>query len=285
MKLKTLIFLFFLIASNAFSQTETYLDINRLETKKKDAKYLQVTEKIGTKYVIKEYLIQGNVLIKKMSLKSIKSQVKDGPYEAYYDNGNIREKGNYTKDKKTGIWEEYYEEGNIKSKYQIRNDTANYYHQYWNSNGDPILSNGNGILRWKDEKLERNLTMNFKDSLLYSGFFTFFNETDTIYYILKRRTEYKGGPEAFYAFVGNQMRGKYPAQARRMGIEGRVFVEFVVNPEWGLEHVKVIRGIGAGCDEVAMETLRKSEGNWIPGEHEGRKVKNIMVMPFVFKLN
>ncbi len=52
-----------------------------------------------------------------------------------------------------------------------------------------------------------------------------------------------GGYAAFYQYIAKNL--KYPAQARRMGIEGRVFVQFVVDPQGNITEVEAVRGISA----------------------------------------
>lgn len=90
-----------------------------------------------------------------------------------------------------------------------------------------------------------------------------------------------GGFEAFYNDIVKRM--KYPAQARRMQVEGRVFVEFVINRDGSITEVKVLKGIGAGCDEEAVRVLETSP-RWKPGKQRGVPVRQRMVLPITFKL-
>ena len=90
-----------------------------------------------------------------------------------------------------------------------------------------------------------------------------------------------GGYEAFYTYVAKNV--KYPAQAQRMGLEGRVFVQFVVDQSGKLTSIEVMRGIGAGCDEEAIRVLENAP-RWEPGKQRGRAVKVRMVLPITFKL-
>lgn len=90
-----------------------------------------------------------------------------------------------------------------------------------------------------------------------------------------------GGMGAFYEFVQKKM--KYPAQARRMGVEGKVFVEFVIEKDGTITDVKAIKGIGAGCDEEAVRVVQ-SGAKWKPGKQRGKPVRQRMVLPISFKL-
>lgn len=91
-----------------------------------------------------------------------------------------------------------------------------------------------------------------------------------------------GGFAAFYKEVANRM--KYPAQARRMQIEGKVFVEFVINRDGSITEVKVLKGIGGGCDEEAVRVLETSP-RWKPGKQRGLPVRQRMVLPIIFHLS
>jgi periplasmic protein TonB len=91
-----------------------------------------------------------------------------------------------------------------------------------------------------------------------------------------------GGLPAFYEYVLAKM--KYPAQARRMEIEGKVFVEFVVEKDGAITDVKAIKGIGAGCDEEAVRVVSESP-RWKPAKQRGRAVRQRMVLPITFRMN
>ena len=106
-------------------------------------------------------------------------------------------------------------------------------------------------------------------------------EVDEIFTIVEDQPSYPGGINEFYKFVANNMR--YPVQARRMGIAGRVFVQFVVDKDGSLNDIQVIKGIGAGCDEEAIRVIKKSK-KWSPGKQRGRAVKVRMIIPIIFRL-
>ncbi|MTI32246.1 TonB family protein [Xanthovirga aplysinae] len=107
-------------------------------------------------------------------------------------------------------------------------------------------------------------------------------KADEIFTIVENQPEYPGGMKAFYKYVSKTM--KYPAQARRMGIDGRVIVQFVVDTDGAITNVKVIRGRGAGLDEEAIRVLKNSK-KWKAGKQRGIPVKVRMTLPINFKLN
>jgi protein TonB len=76
---------------------------------------------------------------------------------------------------------------------------------------------------------------------------------------------------------------RYPAEARRKGVEGRVFIEFVINEDGSISNTKPLKGIGAGCDEEALRVVANSPA-WIPAKQDGKTVRQRMVVPIVFSL-
>lgn len=77
---------------------------------------------------------------------------------------------------------------------------------------------------------------------------------------------------------------KYPAEARRKGTQGKVFVSFTIDETGNLIDIKVEQGLGHGCDEATVEALKKADIKWTPGTKDGEKVKVRMFLPFTFKL-
>jgi TonB family protein len=92
----------------------------------------------------------------------------------------------------------------------------------------------------------------------------------------------QGGMDVFYQYVAQKL--KYPLQARRMGIEGKVFVEFIVEEDGSITDVRIKKGIGGGCDKEAMMVVQTSP-KWNPGKNKGVAVKQQIVLPITFKLD
>ena len=90
-----------------------------------------------------------------------------------------------------------------------------------------------------------------------------------------------GGMKQFYEYVQSNL--KYPAEAKKIGIEGKVFVQFVVAQDGSLIDVKAVKGIGGGCDEEAVRVIRESLP-WNAGSQRGEKVNVRMILPITFKL-
>jgi protein TonB len=90
------------------------------------------------------------------------------------------------------------------------------------------------------------------------------------------------GIKAYYKFISKNI--KYPNQARRMGIEGKVYVQFVINKNGGVTGIKTVKGIGAGCDEEAERVIGIAP-NWKSGKQGARRVSVRMILPIHFNLN
>ncbi|EAY29246.1 energy transducer TonB [Microscilla marina] len=99
---------------------------------------------------------------------------------------------------------------------------------------------------------------------------------------IEQRPQPVGGYPAFYKYVRKNL--VYPSQARRLGIEGSVFVKFIVTKEGYLTHFKVLKGVGAGCNEEAIRVL-KTAPKWIPGKQRGVAVNTKFTIPIEFTLN
>jgi TonB family protein len=90
------------------------------------------------------------------------------------------------------------------------------------------------------------------------------------------------GMEQFYRNIAMELR--YPLEARKKGIEGRVFVEFVINEDGSAANHKVVKGISKDCDLEALRVLMLLNQKWNPARQKGTLVKQRMVLPITFKL-
>ncbi len=88
-------------------------------------------------------------------------------------------------------------------------------------------------------------------------------------------------PELVGGLKTLQTKIKYPEIAKRQGIEGKVLVQAIVDETGKVISTSTIKGIGAGCDEEAMDAVRNS--NFKPGKQRGKNVKVQVTIPIVFK--
>lgn len=104
---------------------------------------------------------------------------------------------------------------------------------------------------------------------------------DGIYTIVEQHPEFPQGPKAMFDWI--QANLKYPEQALKAGVEGTVYIGFVVEKDGSLSKFEVKRGIGSGCNEEAVRLL-KTSAKWTPGEYRGKVVRVAYTLPIKFKL-
>lgn len=102
------------------------------------------------------------------------------------------------------------------------------------------------------------------------------NSDEEVFVMVEHMPKLKGGLKSIQKEI------KYPNMARKAGIEGRVYVQFVVTPKGNVENAKVVRGIGGGCDKEALRVVR--DANFRPGMQRGNPVPVRMSLPVVFQL-
>ena len=105
---------------------------------------------------------------------------------------------------------------------------------------------------------------------------------DTVYQIVEQMPQYTGGEEAMMKYVAENI--KYSQAAKDKNISGRVFVSFVIEKDGSVSNVKVVRGIGGGCDEEAARVIKEMP-KWKPGMQKGKPVRVNYMMPIFFKLD
>ncbi|AYL98680.1 M56 family metallopeptidase [Mucilaginibacter celer] len=105
--------------------------------------------------------------------------------------------------------------------------------------------------------------------------------SDPVFTSVEQVPEFPGGIEAFGKFLAINL--KYPKAARDNNVQGRVIITFIVEKDGSLTDMKVVRGIGSGCDEEAVRVLKLSPA-WKCGTQNGHPVKVQYSVPISFKL-
>ena len=106
-------------------------------------------------------------------------------------------------------------------------------------------------------------------------------EEPEIFTIVEDMPEFPGGEAKLYEYLGKNT--KFPPMAKDAGIQGIVFVTFVVKEDGSISDVRVLRGIGGGCDEEAIRVI-KNMPKWKPGKQRGKSVRVQFNMPIRFIL-
>ncbi|RSK42185.1 energy transducer TonB [Hymenobacter perfusus] len=102
----------------------------------------------------------------------------------------------------------------------------------------------------------------------------------TVYHAADEMPAFPGGAEAFQKFLRKEL--KYPEDALRRGISGRVFIRFIVTDEGRIRDAEIVRGLGSGLDEEALRLVRIMPW-WTPGRVHGQPVWVSYTMPIVFR--
>ncbi|MCP9757545.1 TonB family protein [Lacihabitans sp. CCS-44] len=106
------------------------------------------------------------------------------------------------------------------------------------------------------------------------------NSNKQIFTTAEQNPEFIGGQAELYKWLAKNI--KYPLEAKNNKIEGRVYVRFVIEANGEIGEVKVMKGIGYGCDEEAARVLQAMP-NWKPAMQNGYPVAIYYNIPIVFK--
>ncbi|MDD2322952.1 MAG: energy transducer TonB, partial [Bacteroidales bacterium] len=104
---------------------------------------------------------------------------------------------------------------------------------------------------------------------------------EEIFLVVENQPEFPGGEAARLKYLSENI--EYPQMAKESGIQGIVFVTFVVEPNGSISNVAILRGIGGGCDEEAVRVVQNMP-SWKPGKQRGRPVRVRFNMPIKFTL-
>ncbi len=105
--------------------------------------------------------------------------------------------------------------------------------------------------------------------------------TDSIFFVAETMPQFPGGEAALYQYLKKNV--VYPALARQQKVQGRVYVEFIVERDGSISHVKVTRGIGGGCNEEAARVVKQMP-KWASGKMNDNPVRVHYNLPVKFTL-
>jgi TonB family protein len=237
-----------------------------------------------------------------------------GPFLYYYPNGQVESKGNYSGGDRIGLWEEWYPTGKPRKvgNYLPDEPTKPYRYRdtyritsFWDSTGTQLVTAGTGRFYATDEKgklleegayaagakegkwLDYYENGKVKHEEIYQAAElvrgTYFNESGepSTYnaYDYEAMPEYPGGLPALSTFLRAQL--KYPKEAKRRNISGTVFVGFIVDNTGRVKDIKLLKGIGFGCDEEALRVV-SAMPPWNPGRQRGQPVSVSYALPIRF---
>ena len=131
-------------------------------------------------------------------------------------------------------------------------------------------------LKMHQEKLKEVELQNYQDQA------SKFRIGEEIFTVTEELAQPNGGMKNFYKFMASSL--KYPTEAQKKGIEGKVYVQFVVTKSGTITQVEVVKGLDPQLDRAALEVIKKSP-LWIPAKQRGIAVNQKVVLPITFALN
>ncbi len=107
-------------------------------------------------------------------------------------------------------------------------------------------------------------------------------EEAQVFFIVENMPEFPGGDVELRKHIAQNI--QYPEIAKENGIQGRVFIQFVVNQKGEVEQVKVVRGVDPSLDKEAIRVIQNLP-KWTPGSQRGKPVRVSFTVPINFQLN
>jgi len=320
--LLTICISFITISALAQTQTSYFTNKGKKVFTPDSADYTQIIAKDSTSatlYNVTERYKNGNLKSQgKSTRKDYISWV--GHYTRYYANGNKQEEGIYINNRLTGNFSEYFPNGVLHSvKEYVSDNPANsnnigiirnyrtLFKTCNDSTGTPILVNGNGhyvgyhegyqkiyeegyvkngerIGQWTGKSNDKDaisFTEEYESGKLIKGTSTDKNGKVYNYILREAPPEYIGGEAAFSRFLIDNVR--YPKEAKKNNITGRVFISFVIERDGSLTDAKAMRAPSQDLADEGLRVLRLSP-KWQPGIQYGQPVRVQYTVPINFSL-
>lgn len=260
----------------------TYLDKDKLtQNSEEEAYFVRKIDQINGQLMITEYFYPGMKIHMNGFIISENPIKYHGVIKWYFANDSLEHIAQYHLGDKIGSEIFYFENGQKKEELLHEGKTRKTI-QIWQEDGAGFLTNGTGHVVELDEKRQTEMHSGYQDSLLVERYEIRKVNSDTIYLLADSQAEFKSGMPAFYKQIANIL--VYPKSARKKGIEGRVYVLFIVNKEGEMEEIEVVKGIDPMCDLEAENAVKSIGRGWIPSSKNGKPVKTRMVLPINFKL-
>jgi TonB family protein len=225
-----------------------------------DTYRVQTADSLGFK--VMEYSTAGELLMEGHSTKR-DTLFREGLFR-YYMEGLLVSESNFHNNKPVGEWKDYYSDGKVRV---VRN---------YNSEGK---YHGSFKVLYHDGKVRR-LDI-FNNGKLKEGKCFTASGADTAWFAYQTQPEFPGGENKRMEYLTSSV--VYPKAAREAGIQGIVYVTFMVEKEGNISDVKILRGVHPLLDEETLRVIR-SMPLWKPGMIDGKPVRVRFNMPVKFTL-
>lgn len=130
----------------------------------------------------------------------------------------------------------------------------------------------------KKKNLLANITI---DTTVEFGEPTGPTKIDVPFKVVEQMPVYGKGDKDLFSYLGKKI--KYTQYAKEIGVEGIVYIQFVVEKDGSITNTKIVRGIEPSLDNMALKTIQNM-GKWNPGKQRGKAVRVQQVIPINFQL-
>jgi TonB family protein len=132
---------------------------------------------------------------------------------------------------------------------------------------------------WENGNIKRNDI--YEKGNFVSGKCFGFNGGDTTWFAYQIRASFPGGTDSLRQYLARYM--KYPADARRQGIDGTVKVKFTITKDGSLSDIQLLNNVNPFLDQEALR-LVNAMPKWVPARLDGREVNMSFILPVAFRL-
>ncbi|MGL4598892.1 MAG: TonB family protein [Bacteroidia bacterium] len=234
------------------------------------------------------------------------NDAKEGEWKSFYATGAKKSTSVFVRGELNGKYEKWYSTGKKMIEFSCRDNSVVAEPKVWDAKGLALKPNTSEYEETVKRSLpddvsynpsrfdkNKNLVENFQqdDNGTREGDQESFvedvpveaSEPVEIFQNIEEEPSFPGGKEAMMNYIGKQIR--YPALEKEMGIQGTVYVSFVVLKDGKIDSVEVLKGVagGAGLDKEAIRVVTFMPP-WTPGRHNGKPVNTKMTLPIKFAL-
>lgn len=299
----------FALTPFAFSQESVTLYFDEysfpVEEKAHASTYFSVSDSTSGHHLVKEFDIDGTLKLKGPYADG-DLFTRDGMFVTYHDNGKVESAMAYYANNPRGIGKYWYRNGQLK-EIRIYDKTDFRVHSFYDSLGNEMVHNGEGMYTVEEKDYTGDLQLTLVGPVKNGkkdGPFTGYLPDGTVYCKeeykdseLVKGISYDDGKEFKYTtladmdFYNRYMKHilknlRYPATARRMGVEGTVYVRLRIDRDHNVEKAVVIKSVSDDLDAETVKVLKDKGFKFGPYTKRGQPYyEPVYVAPLKFKLN
>jgi len=286
-----------LVVNNSIDSTVRYIKSNGYYTGAKDsAAIIRIVSglRIGAvDYTVHDYYPNGKIKLTTKA-KHADGSGFSGPCAEYFKNGIMKNAETYENDTLIGSVVAYYPDGKTYMSGEFKNGDL-VVNECYDTTGGMLALGGEGeFISYNDERteitdrgpivngLKTGLWSHYENGILKSQ--EKMDHSSQKYPTPEVAAQFKkGGIEGFAKFISQRLH--YTEEAKKNAIKGKVFITFVVEKDGSVSNIKLLRGLGYGLDQSAMEVIKLSSGLWVPAKLNNEIVTSQYTVPIGFGMD